>query len=612
MIRRLLPILFQSLTGFLVILLLWLVSHLAVTHPPPGPIVCTTTDGPKPQCTVTNTYGAFPDRTICHVGNVTYPRTEDELVAAVAAAVAARRKVKVVTRYSNSFPKLACPGEVDGTAISTRWLNRMVHVDVSRRLMTVESGVSLHDLVRDAAAHGLALPHSPYWSGLTIGGVIATGAHGSSIWGKGSAVHEYVVGMRIVTPAPASDGFAVVREIDADDPDLDAAKVSLGVLGAVSQVTLALEPMFKRSVHFVRRNDSDIVENVAVWGGIHEFGDIMWLPRQRRVVYREDDRVDVSLPGDGRNDIIGFRPAASLLLLASRAAEEWLEERGSDVARCLASHIMPATQERLGFGFTNDDGSVAEFTGSPLVGYHHNIQSSASCMGTLHENSRSHLLSSSCMWNARLRTHAFYNSGYSIALSCAPAFVADVARLRDAVPAAFCQIDSKMGLLMRYVKASSAYLGKAEDSVDFDVTYYRSYTRGMPRAHADVYDEIEQMALRKYGGLPHWGKNRNFAFDGVVDKYPNVGDFIKVKDRFDPDGFFSSEWSDQVLGIRGSPVIFGDGCAMEGLCVCSDDSHCAPEKGYFCRPGKVFTEARVCSLGDAAGGSRVGNDLTDA
>ncbi|KAM0911118.1 hypothetical protein ACQ4PT_013709 [Festuca glaucescens] len=558
-------------------------AGLAGSSPPAEPVVCS--HGTS-NCSVTNAYGSFPDRAICRAARATFPRTEQELVKAVAAAAAAKLKVKVATKHSHSFTKLACPGGHDGTIISTERLNRTVSVDAARGLMTVESGMVLSDLIQAAAAAGLALPHSPYWYGLTIGGLLATGAHGSSLWGKGGAVHEYVVGMRIVTPAPACEGFAMVRELGADHPDLDAAKVSLGVLGVVSQVTLALQPMFKRSVTFITRNDSNVAEQAAIWGGLHEFGDMAWLPRERKVVYRKDDRVAVTSPGNGLNDYLGFRSIPTPALTTQRATEERLEEDGSDNGRCMVSPLPTWAFKPAAYSFTND-GNI--FTGHPVVGFQHRIQSAGTCIANPDDW---HL--SSCAWDPRIHGLFFYITSFSVALSRAPAFIADMQRLRDLNPLAFCSLDFKAGLLFRYVRASSAYLGKPEDSIDFDITYYRSHTKGEPRMHSDVLDELEQMALRKYGAIPHWGKNRNFAFDGAIAKYPKAGEFLEVKGRYDPDGIFSSEWSDQVLGINGSPLIVEKRCAIEGLCVCSEDSHCAPDQGYFCRPGKVYKEARVC------------------
>ncbi|XBH58646.1 hypothetical protein VPH35_080049 [Triticum aestivum] len=343
-----------------------LLSRPAGSSPPPDSVSCArgTSD-----CTLANVYGSFPDRTACRAANAAFPRTEAELLAAVAAAAAAKRKVKAVPRHSHSFPKLACPGGRDGTIISTARLNRTVSVDAATGLMTVEGGMVLRDLICDAAVAGLALPHSPYWYGVSVGGLLATGAHGSSLWGKGSAVHEYVVGMRIVTPAPVSQGFAVVREPGADHPDLDAAKVSLGVLGVVSQVTLQLQPIFKRSVTFLARDDSDLAAQVALWGDLHEFGDMTWLSRLGKVIYREDNRVDVSSPSDGLNGYLGFRSFPTLGLIIARVAEEHVEE-SNDMARCLAAGVLPASFPMQAYGFTNGGSS---FTGYPVVGYQHRI-----------------------------------------------------------------------------------------------------------------------------------------------------------------------------------------------------------------------------------------------
>ncbi|CAM8899669.1 unnamed protein product [Rhodiola kirilowii] len=559
-------------------------SVLRISGIPEEPITCTATA--STDCTITNSYGEFADRSICKAAIALYPATEQELINAVASATKAGAKIKVATQTSHSIPKLVCPDGADGRVISTKNLTHILDVDRSKMEMTVESGVTLQQLINGAADAGLALPYCPYWSGLTVGGMLGTGAHGSSLWGKGSSVHDYVVRARVVSPGSAADGYVKVHDVDSINnlTDLNAVRTNLGVLGIVSQMTFKLQPMFKRSITYLTESDSDLADIAANFGQEHEFADITWYASQGKAIYRVDDRVPFSTPGDGLFDFTGFRAQSSLVLGLVRSTEETQEALQFADGKCATATIITFTLLTTAFGLTNFNDIL--FTGYPVIGYQNRLQASSTCLEGEGDNT--------CPWDPRVKSEYFFQTTFSVSLTKVKSFIQDVQSLLKLVPKSMCGVDTYLGILLRYVKASNSYLGKEEDSIDFDMTYYRSKDPMIPRMFEDVYEEIEQMGIFKYGALPHWGKNRNLAFIGAFDKYKNGEEFLKVKARYDPDGLFSSEWTDRMLGLKDGLTIDSDGCALEGMCICSKDSHCAPKNGYLCKPGRIYTDARVC------------------
>ena len=252
-------------------------------------------------------------------------------------------------------------------------------------------------------------------------------------------------------------------------------------------MTLALQPLFKRSVTFTERDDDDLAEQVAKFGYQHEFADISWFPGHGRAVYRIDDRLPLTAPGDGAMDFIGFRATLTLVIQANRLAEDLFERAGNGSGKCLTSRVTHAALSVAGYGLQRRRGGL--FTGYPVVGPQHRMQASGGCV-TGPEDA----LLTACPWDPRVRGGTFFHqTTFSLPLRRAAAFIAEVQRLRDLEPRALCGVELYDGILMRYVKASTAHLGKptprgepSGDMVDFDITYYRSRDPG--RAGGDRAD----------------------------------------------------------------------------------------------------------------------------
>lgn len=552
--------------------------------PPPNPIKCNNNTS---DCQLSNSYGVWGDRQTCRAPNIVYPTTEEQLRQELANANKNNLKVKIVTRFSHTIPKLACPSNSKNSVfISTEKYDSTVDINVEQLTVTADGGVGLRKLIDTIEKAELSLVAAPYWEGVTVAGVISTGAHGSSWWGKGGAIHDHVIGLNLIVPANESEGYAKIIKLTPQDPLFNAAKVSLGLLGIISKVTFQLEPAFKRSIRLNYTNDNGIEDEFMEHARKNEFGDIQWYPSRQIAVYRYDNRVPLNTSGEGINDFLGFQSNPILLSKSVRATEKGLESTRNMGGKCTAASSFVAYKKLIANGLKNNK---LIFTGYPVVGHQGKMQSSGSCLYSSPID-----ITTTCAWDPRINGLFFYESTAIFPSSKFRNFISDVKKLRDLVkPESMCGIDMYNGFLFRFIKASDAYLGQGEDSVVVDFNYYRTSDALTPRLNQDIWEEIEQMAFVKYGAKPHWAKNRNVAFFDVQNKYPKFNKFVTAKVQLDPKNMFSSEWSDEILFGK-QEGLKGDGCALEGMCICSENRHCNPSKGYFCKPGLVYQEAGVC------------------
>ncbi|GKB85349.1 L-gulonolactone oxidase 3 [Tanacetum coccineum] len=550
--------------------------------PPPPPIKCTSG---TTRCTLQNSYGVWGDRKDCFASKVIYPTTQDQLLSVVADGTKNKLKLKVVSKFSHTIPKFACPATGDSSIlVSTENYNSNIDINVGELTVTADAGVTLRALINKVEDAGLSLVAAPYWEGVSVGGLISSGAHGSSWWGNGGSVHDHVVKIDMVVSAKQTEGFSKVLHLDATNDQLfNAAKVSLGTLGIISKVTLKLEKGFKRSITFNFTDDIALEDAFTSHAKAHEFGDITWYPSKHTAVYRHDDRVSVNTKGDGTNDFLGFQSNLIVVSKSTRASEKSLEKKKNMNGKCAMASTFIGYKKLVANGLKNN----LIFTGYPVIGRQGKMQTSGSCL-----YSSSSDIVNACAWDPRIGGLFFYESTAIFSADMFRDFIRDVKKLRDLNPDNFCGVDIYNGLLIRFIKASTAYLGQPVDSVVVDFNYYRADEATTPRLNQDVMEEVEQMAFLKYNARPHWAKNRKIAFSKVQKKYKNFNSFVAAKTKMDPQNIFSSEWSDELLfGTKGDDY---DGCALEGECVCSEDRHCSPANGYLCLSGYVYKEARVC------------------
>ena len=419
----------------------------------------------------------------CAPHSIEHPAGEAEVVEALGRAADVGRSVRVAAS-GHSFTDIAC---TDGHMLSLDRMDAVLDSDADTGLVRVQSGITLSKLGRELSERGLAMENQGDIDAQQLGGAISTATHGTGL--RFPNLSAQVAALRLVTAA----GEVLDLSADSDPDAFLAARVGLGALGVITEVTLQAVPRFV--IHRVdERRPLD--ETLAALESLAEESDhfeFYAFPYSDRAFTRTSERREGGEP----------EPESALLAFVR---EGLLENRVVDLAgrvgRALPGSV-PQLNRRL----------------AALVG-------------------RSVKTDYSYRVYASRREVRFTEMEYAIPRA---AGAEAVHRVLDMVERR--ELPITFPLEVRVTAPDDAFLSTAHGRETCYVavhayrgTEFESYFRGV------------EAIMGEYGGRPHWGKRHYQTAASLRERYPQWDRFQAVRSRLDPTGLFRNDYTDRVLG----------------------------------------------------------------
>jgi L-gulonolactone oxidase len=411
------------------------------------------------------------------------PRDAEAVAAAVRAAADAGRTVRVAGA-GHSFTPLV---PTDGTLLDLAGLDAIRAVDPATGHVRVGAGIRLRALSAALAPHGLAVENLGDVDAQSLAGAISTGTHGT---GAGlRALHANVVALQLV------DGTGTVREL-TDPGEVRAARVSLGALGVITEVTLRCVPAFTLRGVDASAPFDDVLDALDEHAAAARHFELFVFPHADRALTR------TNTPVDGPP-----RPPSA----ARRFAEDVVLANGGlglacRVARARPALVPPITRlltRAAGTGRVRVDRSDRVFASPRLV--------------------------------------RFTEMELAVPRPAAAAFVRAVKAEaeRHAVP---------FPIEVRFVAGDDALLSPAHGRDTAFVAVHQ--VRGLP--FAPYFRAVHALAEEHAGtaARPHWGKRHLHDAASLAPRYPGWAAFGALRARLDPRGVFTNEHVARVLGPR--------------------------------------------------------------
>ncbi|MEQ8839599.1 MAG: D-arabinono-1,4-lactone oxidase [Acidimicrobiales bacterium] len=431
---------------------------------------------------MSTTFRNWAGNQVCLPTERAMPRSSDEVAAIVARAAADGVRVKAVGA-GHSFTAAAM---TDGVLMSLDHVADVISVDTERRRVTVGAGMRLADLnvVLDKA--GLAMPNLGDIAYQSIAGAVATATHGTGA--ELGNLATTIVGMEIV------DGTG--QRIRCDENEradlLRVARVGVGALGIVTEVTLQCVPAF--DLHAVETIEvlDDVLDGFEDnWRGSDHF-EFFWMPGARRCQVKRNNRTTEPR-----------RPQPRLAYL-----------RDKIVAENLAFGLVT----KVGARFPGAAPRIAKLVDSGVSGRD--------------------LVDASHRIFASPRWVRFTEMEYGIPRNALPEAMR---RVRDLVKRGSEPIFFPIEVRVSAADDIPLSTAQGRDTAWIAAHVhkggsYETYFQGIERIMAD------------YDGRPHWGKLHFQDHTTLAPRYPEWEAFQAVRAELDPAGRFANSYTDRVLG----------------------------------------------------------------
>ena len=407
------------------------------------------------------------------------PADLDEVVAAV--KLASERALKVrVAGAGHSFTDAVL---TDGLLLSLERMDRVLEIDRQSGLVKVEAGITLRALNEVLAANGLALPNMGDVDVQSIAGATATGTHGT-----GRLLPNLSTTLQSIQLVLA-DGSV----LEVDDPEtLRAARVAIGSLGVITNVTVQTVPAFTLQGVDESRSLEEVLDALNELVDDNDHFEFFTFPHSELALTRTNNRV-------------GETPRPR-----SKAAA-WT----SDVL--IANHAL-GTFLRVGRRFPSAIPAINRLV-SRLAGKRTRIDRSDRIF-------------------ASQRLVCFTEMEYALPRAHAAEAVRAVRKLSEQR-----SFNVSFPLEVRFVAQDDAFLSPAHGRETCYIAVH--IFQGM---QWEPYFRAVEEIMNGFDGRPHWGKRHFQTAETLRPRYTEWDTFAAVRNRLDPDGRFANAYVRRVLG----------------------------------------------------------------